>query len=379
MNDRVLIVDDDPGMLRLLSGVLTKRYSIRTATSGEDAIEIHNKWCPDVVLLDLVMPGIDGFEVCRQIKADKKAASPQVIIVSVNSGAEDMHAAFAAGADDYFVKPVRACELLSRIQLHMRLREALISPHASSSLLSEDGSISNAETLKEVTATQDIAVFAMTKLAETRDNETGEHLFRLRDYSLRLSQELQTSPTLMSHITEEFLRDIYRASPLHDIGKVGIPDRILLNPGRLTASEFDVMKRHTIMGAGILEQAAHQSNAGSFLQMAIDVARWHHERWDGSGYPDGLSGEEIPLPARIVAVVDVYDALTSERPYKPSWESERAREYITERAGTQFDPEIANCFDRCFADIEAIQRKYTPVDAKRAPVVRPQLALVAAS
>lgn len=361
MNNRILIVDDDPGMRHLLESHLSSEYAVRKVASGEEALEAAAIWHPDIVFLDIVMSGIDGHEVCRQIKSLPERVPPQVIMVSVSSLADDLRQAFAAGADDYFVKPIRSCELLSRTLLHVRLREALISRCEAPPELN-DLSGHGLTPAKEVYATQDIAVFAMTKLAETRDNDTGAHLYRLRDYSTRLAQEMQSLPHYAKVIDDNFMADIYRSSPLHDIGKVGVPDRVLLKPGRLTAHEFDIMKQHTVVGAGILEQSARQGYAGTFLRMAVEIARWHHERWDGSGYPDGLAGVAIPLAARIVAAADVFDALTSERTYKPTWSPRRACEYIVERGGSHFDPDVASCFDRCYAEIEEIYRQYNSLD-----------------
>lgn len=379
MSRRILIVDDDPGMRRLLANLLVRDYAVREAKSGEEALEIAAAWCPDLVFLDLVMSGMDGHETCRRVKSLSLSRPPQVIIISASSLAEDMRLAFEAGADDYFVKPIRSCEVLSRTQLHLRLRDAVGPGELESESAANSLTESTTAAINDVQATQDIAVFAMTKLAETRDNETGAHLYRLRDYTVQLARRIQQLPQFCGIVDDQFLADIYRSSPLHDIGKVGVPDKILLKPGRLTAHEFDVMKQHTTIGAGILEQAARQGNAGTFLRMAAKIARSHHERWDGSGYPDGLSGEQIPLAARIVAVADVFDALTSERPYKPTWSVERACAYIVERSGTHFDPGIANSFGICFPEIEKIHRRYNPVDVTAAAEALPRLSVIAAS
>lgn len=379
MKHRILIVDDDPGMRRLLANLLVREYAVREAQSGEEALLTAAAWHPDLVFLDLVMRGIDGHETCRRLKALPSPLPPQIIVVSASSLADDMRLAFAAGADDYFVKPIRSCELLSRAQLHIRLRNALNAGRAAGDVAPQSTAEKQDDHSDNVQAVQDIAVFAMTKLAETRDNETGQHLNRLRDYSTRLAQEVRQTPDYGHVITDGFLQDIYRSSPLHDIGKVGVPDKILLKPGRLTAHEYDVMKQHTVVGAGILEQTARQSNAGSFLGMAVEIARSHHERWDGSGYPDSLTGEDIPLAARIVAVADVFDALTSKRQYKPAWSAERGCAYILERADTHFDPVIADCFGNCFEDVERIYRQYAPVDAETSQQNTPRLTIVAAS
>lgn len=378
MKHRILIIDDDPGIRRLLASLLVRDYAVREAPSGEEGLQIAATWQPDVIFLDLAMSGIDGHETCRRIKALPAHVPPQVIIVSASSLADDMRLAFEAGADDYFVKPIRSCDLLSRAQIHLRLRSALKAGIDPVGTGTAPASANLGAHSTDVHAIQDIAVFAMMKLAETRDNETGMHLDRLRDYSRFLAQEAKLTQTYQHAITDEFIADLGRSAPLHDIGKVGIPDKILLKPGRLTALEYDVMKQHTVIGAGILEQTATQGHAGTFLRMAVEIARSHHERWDGSGYPDGLVGEQIPLAARIVAVADVFDALTSTRQYKPAWSAERACEYILERAGTHFDPEIAKCLGSSFKEIERIHRQYTP-DAAAFTTEKPQLLSVVAA
>ena len=199
---------------------------------------------------------------------------------------------------------------------------------------------------------------ATVKVAETRDNETGAHVLRMREYSQRLAQELASDSPYAHEIDAAFLDDLYRSSPLHDIGKVGIPDAILLKPGRLTAKEFEVMKRHTVIGSNILNEAVMQLTEGGFLTMGASIAQFHHERWDGQGYPAGLVADEIPLAARIVSVADVFDALTSKRPYKEAWSPARARQSIDEGAGTQFDSVIVAAFQRCFSDFLRIQNEH---------------------
>lgn len=214
------------------------------------------------------------------------------------------------------------------------------------------------DTIKTVLATQDIAMLTLAKVAESRDGNTGEHLLRLRSYSQILATHLSQKGPHTGKVDQQFLDNIYRSSPLHDIGKVGISDAILLNPGRFTPEEFEEMKRHAVIGANTLEEAVLNSPSGSFLAMAAVIARFHHERFDGSGYPAGLTGTDIPLPARIVAVADVFDALTSSRTYKDAYETEKARQIIEEGAGTHFDPVIVDAFSECFDEIMAVWKEY---------------------
>jgi putative two-component system response regulator len=233
------------------------------------------------------------------------------------------------------------------LELHQELRQA-----RSSAAVTLEALAARAD---EIAATRDVAVFALAKLAESRDPETGEHLERLRGYSQILAEQLQQEGPYRELIDEHFLEDLYRSSPLHDIGKVGIPDAILRKPGKLTPEEFELMKQHTTIGADALEQAMHLTGCGGFLAMAVDIARFHHERFDGTGYPARLKGHDIPLPARIVALADVYDALTSVRIYKDAYSAETARQMILEQDGQHFDPVVVEAFRARFVDFLSVR------------------------
>ncbi len=356
----VLIVDDDPAIRRLFRTILAHDYSIGEASRGDEALARAAELRPDVVLLDIQLPDLDGDQICSQLKRTIQFP-PQIIMVSAQAAEEEQLKAFNRGADDYLVKPVDPCDLRSRVQLHLRLRE---SKHSTAHLQQQVDDYhsalgrSAAERARQVVAVQDVAVFTLAKVAESRDNETGAHLLRLREYAQLLADELATNGPYAVQIDAAFRSDLYRSSPLHDIGKVSIPDGILLKPGPLTDEEFELMKRHTINGANILTEAVMQLDGGGFLAMAAAIARFHHERWDGSGYPAGLVGAEIPLPARIVAVADVYDALTSVRLYKPAWPPERARRAIEKGAGTQFDPYIVEAFQRRFDEFVLVAARF---------------------
>ncbi|QDU94618.1 HD domain-containing phosphohydrolase [Lignipirellula cremea] len=362
----VLIVDDDPAIRQFFGALLSRTSTVREASDADEALEIIKHWTPDVVLLDIVMPGMDGYEACQRLKACLGADAPQVIMVSGRSEEAGMAKAFEMGADDYLVKPVDHVEFCSRVDLHFRLRES-----RTATVELQRQVDSNHQKLKQIlveraeqiVAIQDVAVFTLAKVAESRDNDTGQHIVRLREYAQRLAIELKQDEPYTLVINEAFLADLYRSSPLHDIGKVGIPDAILLKPGRLTPSEFETMKRHAVIGANILHEAVMQTKGGGFLAMAATIAQFHHERWDGQGYPAGLIGEEIPLPARIVSVADVYDALTSERPYKKAWTPAEAKDLIQKGAGTQFDPAVVAAFERCFDDFLRLQERYADQEA----------------
>jgi putative two-component system response regulator len=302
------------------------------------------------------MPGIDGYDVCRRIKASPLGSFIQVILISGKASAAERLRGYEFGADDYLVKPFDHAELLAKIRIHFRLHKHMKDLWAANNRIqrfnAELEKLVGART-REVVETRDVAVFALAKLADSRDPETGEHLERMRTYCRILAEQMSREGPYRDQIDEQFVEDIYRSSPLHDIGKVGIPDAILLKPGRLTPEEFNVMKTHTAIGAKALRQAAAQSSYGGFLSMAEQIARYHHERYNGSGYPEGLVGEAIPLCARIAALADVYDALTSVRVYKPAFTPRKARELIVEQKGEHFDPNVVDgflgCEDRFFA------------------------------
>lgn len=350
---KILIVDDHRPFRELLVALLRSDHELAQAASGEEALEMLHTFKPDLVLLDIRMPGIDGYETCRRIKSGPWGRHVQVVLVSVNSSREEQLRGYRVGADDYVAKPIKPHEFQARVQLHFRLRDAMAtvtsvkakieSHHGVIRQLSEDHT-------RELLATHDAAVFALANVAEFRDEETGEHLVRMRSYSQILAEELAQEGPYARQIDQRFLEEMYRSSMLHDIGKVAISDAILLKPGKLTPEEFETMKRHTIIGANMLDRAVLHSHGGGFLAMAAVIARFHHERFDGSGYLAGLIGEETPLPARIVALADVYDAITSVRPYKPAFSPLKAKEIIESESGAHFDPVIVDAFLRRFDD-----------------------------
>jgi cyclic di-GMP phosphodiesterase len=368
MSRKILIVDDCEAIRRLLARLLADQYELAAAASGEEALLLAGSFEPDIVLLDIMMPGMDGYETCRQLKTQPPANKiPHIIMVSANSSREEQLFAFQAGADDYVVKPVDQHELRSRVELHFRLQDAQANV---ASLQSEiDAHVADLKQLaehrtQEIVATQDVTVFTLAKVAESRDETTGRHLLRMRSYSQILAEHLSKEGPYRDQIDRDFLDDLYRSSPLHDIGKVAVSDAILLKPGLLTPEEFETIKMHTVAGANILDEAVYHSHSGGFLAMAAIIARFHHERFDGSGYPAGLEGQGIPLPARIVAVADVYDALTSSRPYKPAYRTDTAREIIEDESGKHFDPPIVRAFLEChdeFTRVKEANREDMPV------------------
>lgn len=315
---RILIVDDDELGLEALSFALTEAgHEPVIAHNGREALQTLKDGDCRLVISDWIMPELDGLELCRQIRGGEFGGYVYIILLTSRSAHADIVEGLSAGADDFLTKPFDPAELQVRVRTGGRI-------------LSFE--------------TRDVAIFAMAKLAESRDPETGEHLERIRGYCRILTNHLAGAEEFSGTVDAEFVRLIYLTSPLHDIGKVGIPDSVLLKPGRLSNREFEIMKTHTTIGAETLDAAARHYPGVGYLRLAKDIALTHHERFDGSGYPSGLVGEEIPLCGRIVALADVYDALTSKRVYKSAFAHDVARSMILEETGKHFDPRIVDAF-----------------------------------
>ncbi|MCF6287105.1 MAG: response regulator [Candidatus Hydrogenedentes bacterium] len=337
----ILVVDDLIENTFVLKSFLSPMgYHVEAAMEGAQALEMVAEKLPDVVLLDLMMPGMDGFEVCRRLKQDPKTRHIPVIIVTGMSDRESNLKAVEAGADDFLLKP------FDRILLEARIRSAVNAKvlHDELVLYKQELEDKVARRTAQIALTQQITVFSLAKLAESRDNDTGEHLERMRCYARLLSEEFVGMEKFRGQLDADFVGKMYQSTPLHDIGKVGIPDRILLKPGKLTVEEFDIMKHHSMIGGDTLKAADIEAGQNSFLAMGRDIAYYHHEKWDGSGYPFGLSGEDIPLVARITALADVYDALSSRRPYKEPFSHEKSKVIILEGRGSHFDPDVVDAF-----------------------------------
>jgi len=318
---KILIVDDDEIALEALAHVLKNAgHELCMARNGREALKF---LCTDMcrlVISDWVMPEMDGLELCRRIRNLDLPGYVYVMLLTSRGGAPAIVEGLTAGADDFIAKPFETDELLVRV----RTGERILSLE-----------------------TRDVAIFAMARLAESRDPETGEHLDRMRNYCRILAQHMAEWPAYRGTITPDFVRLIYLTSPLHDIGKVGIPDSVLLKPGRLSDREFEIMKSHTTIGAETLNTAIRQYPGVAYLRLARDIALTHHERFDGSGYPSGLKASAIPLCGRLAALADVYDALTSQRIYKQAFAHEIARSMIVDEAGQHFDPHVVQAFVEC--------------------------------
>ena len=359
----ILLVDDDPTVLAVLNETLRQDYRTRVATDGRRACDLALQVPrPDLILLDVEMPGMDGYAVCERLKSDERTREIPVIFLSSHSETVEVTYGLDIGAADYVSKPLVPAVLLARIRSQMRLADAMHRLADQNQnlerLVTERTAALRAQT-DEVLRTQETTLIALGSLAETRDNDTGNHIRRTQGYVQVLCDAIRPMAAMRSAYTDDELSLMWKTAPLHDIGKVGIPDAILLKPGRLTAYEFEVMKQHTLLGRKALGLAEVEVfHKKDFLSIATQIACYHHERWDGTGYPDGLSGGGIPLPARLMALADVYDALVSARVYKAAMPHAEALAIIVEGRGRQFDPELTDCFTEraeLFADIA---RKY---------------------
>ncbi len=345
---KILIVDDQEMNIELMKHLLgAKGYEIFAALSGPEALKMVETVAPDVIILDLVMPEMNGYEVCELIKLNPKTRHVPVIILTGAPQEEANIRALDSGADDFLQRPFNAAFLDARIRNCIRtkkLQDSLLEYRRRLEEYNEKLESRIRERTEQLEKTQHATVFALAKLAESRDTETGKHLERIRGYGKEIAEELAGYDGLKDSITEDFIDVLFNASPLHDIGKVGIPDRILLKPGKLTPEEFDIMKRHTEIGGDTLAAVEEETGGSPLIAMGRDIAYYHHERWDGSGYPRGLKGDHIPLAARIINLADCYDALVSKRCYKEPFSHEKAKEIILGSEGTQFDPDVIKAF-----------------------------------
>lgn len=345
----ILVADDDPEIRELLEHALTSfGYDVTTARDGQEAFDLLRSGKFRMLLTDWQMPGLTGIELCELVRKHEAGSYIYIIVLTSHSYLDSVVCCLEAGADDYISKPFRPAELLVRI----RAGERLLSLES-----------------------RELTIFALAKLVESRDDDTGCHVERMRDYARILAEELAQDKDFSGTIDGRYINLLYLTTPLHDIGKVGIPDQILRKPGKLTAEEFSVMKTHTTIGASTLEAVTAAHKNAAYLVMAREIALTHHERWDGTGYPHGLSGRAIPLAGRITAVADVYDALTSKRSYKEAFTHERAVEIIKEGSGKHFDPQMVNAFLRCAKAFESRKWRLKD-DAPPAGIAAPEPELV---
>lgn len=344
LNDcTVLIVDDSVTNVDFLVYALGDEYDVNVALDGESALDAVVLEKPDLILLDIDMPGIDGYEVCRRLKAYDRFKSIPIIFLTGLSSVQNKTQAFEMGAVDYVTKPFEINEVKARVKTHLELAVARHELKHHNAMLEHRV----LERTRELAVTQNVTIQSLASLAETRDNETGHHIMRTQFYIKALALHLRRHPRFSGDVTPDYIHLLYKTAPLHDIGKVGIPDHILLKPGSFTDEEFELMKTHTTLGKEAMDRAekiCRVIETPDFIRVARDIIYSHHERWDGSGYPLGLKGDEIPLAGRLMAVADVYDALISKRVYRPALSHGEAVKIIRRGRATHFDPDITDAF-----------------------------------
>ncbi len=337
----VLVVDDTPANLSLLSNLLKEQYRIKVANSGIKALELAAAAPPDLVLLDIMMPEMDGYEVCRRLKASDATRHVPVIFLTAKTRIEDEELGFSVGAVDFIHKPISPPIVVARVKTQLEIKAWHDFLQDQNTWLKQQVD----KRLTEVNHLQDATICVMVSLAEFRDETTGNHIRRTQEYIRLLALELAKRPHYSALLTSSYIEHLSKSAPLHDVGKIAIPDHILLKPGKHTPEEFAIMKTHAQRGYDMLKRAGeHMGAQGEFMTLAMEIAGCHHEKWDGSGYPNGLAGAAIPLSARLMAIADVFDALLARRPYKEPMSVAQATTIILEGRGKHFDPEVVEAF-----------------------------------
>jgi putative two-component system response regulator len=357
----ILVVDDTSDNLTLISSLLKDIYRVKVANNGEKALRfIQGGSQPDLILLDIMMPGLSGYDVIKELKANPQTREIPVIFLTAMTDSAEEKKGLELGAADYITKPVSPPIVLARVKTQLQNK-------AAADFLKDQNSFLEGEVAKrtsELSAIQDVTILAMASLAETRDSDTGNHIRRVQFYVKALAQRLKTHPRFAHYLTENTIDLLFKSAPLHDIGKVGIPDRILFKPGRLTEAEFEVMQTHAALGRSAIEHAERQLGTQvAFLRLAKEIAYSHHEKWNGSGYPTGRGGDDIPISARLVALADVFDALISRRVYKDRMSHHEAVEVIMAGKGTYFDPDVVDAFVELQDEFEAIAARFSDSEA----------------
>jgi putative two-component system response regulator len=353
----ILIVDDTAENLHVLSGLLQPDYRVLAATSGERCLELaaRSEPAPDLILLDIMMPGLDGYQTLGRLRADAATHEIPVIFITAMEGSEAQLHGLAAGAVDYIAKPIDPPIVLARVRTQIELKRARDRLRDQNVWLEAEV----ARRMAENETTQTVAIRALAHLAEIRDPETGNHIHRTQNYVRALALRVRDHPRFKDLLSDRNIELLVRSAPLHDIGKVGIPDQILLKPGPLDPAEWEIMKTHARLGFDAIELAEEDAEQPvAFLTLAKEIAHWHHEKWDGSGYPDGLTGETIPWAARLMALADVFDALITRRPYKAPMSFEQARDIIRAGRGSHFDPDLTDAFLDIYETCVAIALLY---------------------
>ncbi len=353
----ILIVDDQSINLSMLSQLLSDKYQVRVANSGERALDVvKTKPQPDLILLDIMMPNMDGYAVLSILKSDVSTQRIPVIFVTAMDALIDEEYGLSLGAVDYVTKPIRPAILMARVDAHLKLKRANDFLYSKNNFLEQEIS----RRMRENLIIQNVSIRALAHLAEIRDTETGQHIIRTQSYVNVLAQHLYKKHRYPDTINNSYIDLVTRSAPLHDIGKVGIPDHILLKPDKLNADEWQIMKKHAEYGAKAIELTEQDvAQPIKFLTLAKEIARWHHEKWDGSGYPDGLSENNIPVSARLMAIADVFDALATDRVYKKAMPLAEVKQIIIEGKAKHFDPIMVEAFIECFDEFSTIAKQYT--------------------
>ncbi len=357
----VLVVDDTPDNLSLMSGLLKDKYKVKIANNGARALKVVMTGAPpDIILLDIMMPVMDGYETCRHLKENPETRDIPVIFLTAKAEVEDEMKGFELGAVDYITKPISPPIVLARVHTHLQLKRVRDYLKDQNEFLENEVR----QRTQEVVAVQEVTILAMASLAETRDNDTGNHIRRTQFYVRALAEKLRNHERFCHLLDDDkTIELLFKSAPLHDIGKVGIPDAILLKPGRFTPEEFEIMKSHTTLGRDAIRAAEQRLGLElPFLAYAKEIAYTHQEKWDGTGYPEGLSGDDIPISGRLMAVADVYDALICRRIYKEGMPHEKAVGIILESKGSHFDPDIVDAFMEIAETFKEIAKRFEDTD-----------------
>ena len=350
----ILIVDDTEGNVDILVEALGNDYDVSVAMDGESALKFIYENPPDLILLDIMMPGMDGYEVCKKLKQDAATNEIPIIFLTALTQEQDEAKGLALGAVDYITKPFSSHLVKARVRNQLELK--LHRDHLEQ--------LVRART-RELELTQEVTIESLGTLAECRDPETGGHIKRTQNYVKLLAEHLKDHPKYKGYLDDATIDFLYKSAPLHDIGKVGVPDSILLKPGKLTDEEFIEIKRHSVYGRDAIAVSEKRLGKESFLQYARIIAESHHEKWDGTGYPHGLKYKEIPIPGRLMAIVDVYDALISKRIYKPPFPHDKAVTIITDGKGQHFDPDMVDAFLELEDQFRQIALEHADFDEER--------------
>ena len=343
----ILIVDDTEENVDILIDTLGDLYDLSVAIDGESALEMLATMTPDLILLDVMMPGLNGYEVCERLKEETRTLKIPVIFLTALGEAQDEERGLSLGAVDYIAKPFNPFLVKARVKNHLELK-----------MHRDNLELLVQQRTTELELTQEVTIESMGALAEYRDPETGGHIQRTKYYVKALALELRKNPRYAEELDPQTIDALYKSAPLHDIGKVGVPDHILLKPGKLSEEEFEEMKLHTVYGRNAIAKAEKKLGGNSFLHYALEIAESHQEKWDGSGYPNRWAGERIPLSGRLMALADVYDALISKRVYKAPFSHSKAKAILIEGRGTHFDPDIVDAFLAIEEEFRQIALKY---------------------